>query len=185
MMVVMAAQSLGQIADARHLAAGGSILELGGKRAELRRSGGVALRLRCLRGGLKVRGDLLRDLLVLGRVLLLQLLERAHQLSKGRKLLAVRWHRKRRNAATAGRAGSRAGRASRTGAAKAIRKERLQVSLGIRKSIYVHTLLIGIFLASAKLLKMRREHLAESAGRRQVSGGVAEAGLAWDTRAPD
>jgi hypothetical protein len=34
-------------------------------------------------------------------------------------------------------------------------------------------------------LKMRREHLAESAGRRQVSGGVAEAGLAWDTRAPD
>ena len=47
----------------------------------------IALHLSSLGGGLQVRGDLLRDLLVLGWVRLLKL--RAHQLGEGRKLLAV------------------------------------------------------------------------------------------------
>jgi len=149
MMVVMPAESLDQIADVRHLTGGGGGLEVGGKRAKLRCRSGVALRLGRLRGGLKVGGDLLCDLLVLGRVLLLQLLERTHQLSEGRKLLAVGWHGQRRCAAAC-RARSRtgrAGRASRVGAAEGARKDRLQVGLGVRKSVHVHILLIGTFLA--------------------------------------
>ena len=123
MMVVKPAQGLGQAADARQLAARGSVLEVGGKRAKLRCSGGITLRLGRLRGGLQVRGDLLRDLLILGRVLLLQLLERAHQLGKGRKLLAIGWDGQRRCAAGS-RTGSRVGRtrrANRVGAAQRAR----------------------------------------------------------------
>ena len=90
MMVVMAsADCLRQILDIRELAALGSIGKVGAELVELAGQRGIAVGLGRLRGTLQVCGDLLRDLLILGRVGLLKLLERAHQLSKGRKPAVV------------------------------------------------------------------------------------------------
>lgn len=89
MAVAAATDGLRQILHVGKLAAlrgGGEILR---KLAELGRLGRIAFGRGGLGGRLQIRGNLLGDLLVLGRVRLLELLQRAHQLSERRKL-AVR-----------------------------------------------------------------------------------------------
>ena len=91
MMMVMApaADRLRQIRDIGELAALRGVREI---RRELGELGGrrrIAVRGSGFGGILQVGGDLLGDLLVLGRVRLLQLLQRAHQLRERRKLAAV------------------------------------------------------------------------------------------------
>ena len=117
--MMMAAHRLRQILHVRELTALGSIAKVGGKLGELGRLGSIAGRRGGLSGGLEVRGDLLRDLLVLGWVRLLQLLEVTHQLSEGRKP-AVVWHlrdRRRRTGAqtVVGRVSLQAGGLDGTG----------------------------------------------------------------------
>lgn len=76
MMMVMATDCLSQTLDVGELAAlrGGG--EVRRKLAELARRCGIAVGLGSLSGALQVRGDLLGDLLILGWVRLLKLLER-------------------------------------------------------------------------------------------------------------
>ena len=117
--VMMSAERLRQILHIRELAALGSVAKVGGKLGELARFGSIAGRRGGLCGGLEVRGDLLRDLLVLGWVRLLQLLEVTHQLSEGRKLAFV-WRPKDRRRRTGAqtvvcRAGRQAGALDGTG----------------------------------------------------------------------
>lgn len=102
MMVVMApANGLRQILHVRELAALRGVGEVRRKLVELGRLGRVAVRRGGLRGALQVRGDLLRDLLVLAWVRLLKLLERVHQLGERRKLAVLRLRRDRRRASAA------------------------------------------------------------------------------------
>lgn len=82
MMMVMATDRLSQILHARELAALRGVGEVRRKLVELVRGCRIAVRQVRLSGALQVCGDLLRDLLVLGWVRLLKLLERAHQLGK-------------------------------------------------------------------------------------------------------
>src|ERR1035437_9269158 len=99
--MMMAAERLRQILHVRELAALGCARKVVRKLRQLGRLGSIAGRRGGLRGGLEVRGDLLRDLLVLGWVCLLQLLELTHQLSEARKL-AIVWRlsdRRRRTGA--------------------------------------------------------------------------------------
>ena len=109
----------------RHVLHGRELAALGGARKVVRKLrqlgclGSIAGRRGGLSGGLEVRGDLLRDLLVLGRVRLLQFLELTHQLSEGRKP-AVVWrlrNRRRRTGAqtVVGRVGRQAGTLNGTG----------------------------------------------------------------------
>ena len=89
MMMVMATDCLGQIFDVGELAGLRCIGKVAGKLVEFVRRCRIALRLGGLRGVLQIGGDLLGNLLVLGWVRLLKLLERAHQLGEGRKLAVV------------------------------------------------------------------------------------------------
>jgi hypothetical protein len=93
-MTVMPTHRLRQILDVGEVAALRRIRKIRGKLAELGRRGGIALRLRILRGALQIRGDLLGNLLVFGRVRLLKLLQFAHHLGERRKP-AVIWLRDR------------------------------------------------------------------------------------------
>ena len=72
------AQRLSQILHVRELSALGGVGKIGGKLGELGRFGSIAGCCGGLRGGLEVGCDLRRDLLILGGVRLLQLLELAH-----------------------------------------------------------------------------------------------------------
>ena len=81
---------LRQILDVGELAAGRGGVEVRRKLVQLSRLGRIPLRLGGLGGGRQIRGDLLGNLRVLGRVRLLKLLERAHQLGEGRQRTAVR-----------------------------------------------------------------------------------------------
>lgn len=89
-MMVMATERLCQILNVRELAALRGIREVRRKLVELIGRRRIAVRLRGLCGALQVRGDLLCDLLVLGWVRLLKLLERAQQFREGGKLAVVR-----------------------------------------------------------------------------------------------
>lgn len=85
MMMVMAlgsAHCLSQILDIGKLARGRGVREIGSQLVELSRGRRIALRLGSLGGALQVGGDLLGNLLILGRIRLLELLERAHQLGE-------------------------------------------------------------------------------------------------------
>lgn len=75
--VAVAAHCLREIRDVGKLAAGGGIREVGGERRELARRSRIAIRRGGLCGGLQTCGNLLGNLRVLGRIGLLQLLERA------------------------------------------------------------------------------------------------------------
>ena len=81
-MMVMATDRLSQILHARELAALRGVGEVRRKLVELVRGCRIAVRQVRLSGAVQVCGELLRDLLVLGWVRLLKLLERAHQLGK-------------------------------------------------------------------------------------------------------
>ena len=84
MMVVMTAMTMAglgclrQILYVRQLAALGGAGEIGGKLIQGIRCRGLAFGLGGRRGFLEIGGDLLGNLLILGRVGLLQLLQRAH-----------------------------------------------------------------------------------------------------------
>src|ERR1035438_2650138 len=119
MVVMMTADRLRQILHIGELAALGGARKVVGKLRELGRRRGIAGRRSVLRGCLEVGSDLRRDLLVLGRVRLLQLLKLTHQLSEGRKL-AVVWRlrdRRRRTGAqtVVGGVGRQAGALDGTG----------------------------------------------------------------------
>ena len=73
-MVVVASDSLRQILHIGELPALGSVGKVGADLVKLSGQRGIAVGLGCLRGTLQVGGDLLRDLLILGRVGLLKLL---------------------------------------------------------------------------------------------------------------
>lgn len=89
MVMTTAANRLRQIRDVGELPARRGVAEI---RRELRELGGrrrIAVRCRGLSGALQVRGDLLGDLFVLGRVGFLELLQRAQHLCERRELAAV------------------------------------------------------------------------------------------------
>ena len=94
-MMVMAATTDGlrQILHVGKLTALRGAGEVRRKLVELGRLRRIAVRRGGLRGGLQVGSDLLGDLLVLGWIRLLELLERAHQLSERRKLGVLRLRR--------------------------------------------------------------------------------------------
>ena len=146
-MVMMAADRLGQILDVGELAGLRGVRKIGGKLVELGRRCGVAIRLGSLGGALQIRGDLLGNLLVLGRVRLLQLLERAHQLGEWRKLAVVRLlHGRQRADAAQSVVGVVGGQA---GVLEHAAENRLQIAVG--KWIYgtgAHVFLIGILVAT-------------------------------------
>ena len=82
-LMAMAAEGLYQILDVGEFAAGRGIREVRRKLGELICQCRLTVGLGRLGGRLQVRGDLPGDLLVLGWVRLLKLLERAHQLCEG------------------------------------------------------------------------------------------------------
>ena len=140
-MVVVAAESLRQVLYVGDLAACRGFREVGGKLVELVRHGRITLRLGSLGGALQIRSDLLGNLLVLGRVRLLELLKRAHQLRERRKLAVVGLRGRQRAHAT--QTVIRAiGRQARVG------ENRLQIAGG--KIVYgtgTHAFLIGMRMA--------------------------------------
>ena len=101
MMVMARADRLRQILHIRELSALRGAGEVRRQLIELRGLRRIAVRSGGLRGAFQVRRDLLRDLLVLGRIRMLKLLQRAHHLSERRKLagLELRRHRRRARAA--------------------------------------------------------------------------------------
>lgn len=83
MMVVMApTDGLSQILHIRKLAALRGAAKIAGQLAQLSRRRGIAVGLGHVSGILQIGGDLLRDLLVLGWIGLLKLLQHAHHLGK-------------------------------------------------------------------------------------------------------
>lgn len=82
LMMMMPRGRLSQILDVGELAAGGGVREVCCQLVELAGRSRVAVGLGRLSGALQVRGDLLCDLLILGRVRLLQLLQCTQQLSE-------------------------------------------------------------------------------------------------------
>jgi len=89
MVVVVTAEGLRQVRNIRKLAAAGSVGEIRRKLVEKIGRVRVSLGLRGLCSALEVRCDLLGDLLVLRRVVLLKLLQRAQHLGKRGKLAVV------------------------------------------------------------------------------------------------
>lgn len=89
MMMVAAADCLCEVLDIGELAGLAGVGKVRGKLSKLIRRGGVAFRCRGLRCVSQIGGNLLRHLLVFGRVGLLELLQRAHQFGKGRELAIV------------------------------------------------------------------------------------------------
>jgi len=100
MMMVVAAHGLGEVRDIGELAAGGRGLKIIRESGELLGLGGVAIGERGLGGGLQIGGDLLGDLRILIRIILLELLHCAHELREWGKL---------RRAVLRNRAGRRSG----------------------------------------------------------------------------
>ena len=98
MMVAMATHRLRQVLDVGELAAGRGIGEVRRQLAELSCRCRITARRGSLRGCLQVGGDLLCDLLILGWVRLLKLLERIHQLDERRELAVVGRRLERRRA---------------------------------------------------------------------------------------
>ncbi len=90
MMMVVSADRLRQFLKAGELAAGGRVAEIRRELAELTRRGHIAVTLSRLRSALQVRGDLLYHLLILARIRLLKLLERADHLGDRGKLSLIR-----------------------------------------------------------------------------------------------
>jgi len=82
MMMVKATHRLSQILDVGELAALRGVREVRRKLVEVVRRRRIAVRLGSLGSALQVRRDLLCDLLVLGRVRLLKLLERVQQMGE-------------------------------------------------------------------------------------------------------
>ena len=82
MAVVMAPHRLRRVLNVGELAVLRGIGEIRRKLVELSRRCRITARLGSLRGGLQIRGDLLCDLLILGWVRLLKLLQRIHQLDE-------------------------------------------------------------------------------------------------------
>lgn len=89
MVMAMGTRRLSQILYIRKLAGLRSVREVRRKLVELVGGCCIALRLGSLGGVPQVRGDLSGDLLVLGRIRLLELLQGGHQLSERRKLAVV------------------------------------------------------------------------------------------------
>ena len=81
MVMMMPAHSLSQILKTGDLTVLRGVREVRGKLVQLVRRRRVTTRLSSLRSGLQVGRDLLRDLLEPRWIRLLQLLQRAHQLS--------------------------------------------------------------------------------------------------------
>ena len=88
-MVMASTDRFRQILHIGELAAARRVVKVGGKLVELVGRGCISLRLGGLGGDLEVGSDLLRDLLILRRVGLLQLLERGQHLGKRRKTALV------------------------------------------------------------------------------------------------
>ena len=89
MVLLYTARRLRQILHVGKLPVAGGAGEVRGELIQLSRGGGIACRLRRLRGRLQIRGDLLRDRPVLHRIRLLQLLQRTQDLRERRKLAAI------------------------------------------------------------------------------------------------
>ena len=101
MMMMATTDRLSQILHVGELAALRGAGEVRRKLVELGRLCRIAVRRGGFSGVLQVRGDLLGDLLVLGWIRLLKLLERAHELSERRKVAVLRLRRHRRRASAA------------------------------------------------------------------------------------
>ena len=89
MMVAAASNGLCQILNIRQLAVLRGFREISRKLAELICLRSIAFGLSRLGGALQVGRDLLGNLRVLGRIRLLKLLKRAHQLRKGREIAVI------------------------------------------------------------------------------------------------
>lgn len=141
-MTMVAADCVRQILDVGKLVACRSFLKVGGKLIELICLRGISLGGGRLGGGLQVLRDLLRDLLILCRVLLLELLQGVQYLCKRRNLVAVLRDRRR----TRG-----------TGAGNRAADEFLDREVGdIGKRVYIHIRLIGTPVVQLKLFKADR-----------------------------
>lgn len=155
-MMMAAADRLRQVLDARELAALRGVAEIRGKLIELRGRGRIALLLGSLRGGLQVGRDLLGDLLVFGRVGLLQLLQFAHYLSKRRKLGVIRLLRDRRSG------GVPASRSRKSGTLKSGVHYRLEIGKIVVDGTSAHALTYRHFqvhlLVPFKMLKRLDPH---------------------------
>lgn len=138
MMMSAAADRLSQVRNVRELTALGRIGEIRGELVEFGRRGSISILCRGLRGILQIGGDLLGHLLILGRVRLLHLLQRAQQLREGRKLPGV---------GLLGRSpadAARRGIGRETGALKGGAENRLQIIVGeVKDRIGTHAKLIG------------------------------------------
>jgi hypothetical protein len=89
-MVMATADRLRQILDVGKLAGFRCVGEVRGELVELIGGGRVAVVARGLRGGLEVGRNLTGKLLILSRIRLLELLERAQHLGQRRELAVVR-----------------------------------------------------------------------------------------------
>lgn len=124
MVMAAAADRLCQIRHVGELAALRGVGKIGRQRVELSGCRRIAVGGRSLRRILQVGGDLLGDLLVLGRVRLLQLLQLAHELRERRKLAAILLLRRRRAHTAAGCAVGR-----QTGSLKSGVENLLQITI--------------------------------------------------------
>lgn len=84
--LISAGDCLSQIAKVRKLAALRRVREVGCQLIKLASPRGIAVGLVRLRGGLEIGRDLLGELCVLGRILLLELLKLTQDLCEGREL---------------------------------------------------------------------------------------------------
>ena len=148
MVMVMATHGLSQILDIGELVVLRGISKIGGELGELTGGRRIALRLGGLSRARKVRGDLLGDLLILGGVRLLELLECVQHLSERRKLAAVGLLERRRTDAVQivpGCCGTV------TDALKRSVEKRLDVAVEIVYRRDAHDCLIGIFPAAFQI----------------------------------
>jgi len=106
--MMAAAHGFREIRHVGELAAGRGTPEVRRKVVQLAGGGCIAAGGGSLSGALQVGGDLLRNLCELGRVRLLKLLERVHQLGERGKLATIRLSSGRRRAEAAGAGWGRA-----------------------------------------------------------------------------